>query len=297
MFMKSIVRVIFVMSIILLSISGCSKEESKISEMSNIISVLKNNEEQQKKEIEKLILEKNNLLDEKSLYDRSFYEEDVSLTNFTRFSKEKQNLKVYAYDDSANIGTIRINQLVRILAIGYNDNREEWALIEVLDDIHPSKYGYVKVDTLEVKEYKPYISNNKESIDGICLGDHITKVFSKFGEQYTIYKSEHGMTYGYDNTYFIVDMISLTINELIVTKRGHKTVEGFQVGDNAKDVVEHYKKLYKMNENETLYPEYPELIFNLGDDYIIQFDIDTDDLIDSSIIKRIILRNIYFGEY
>jgi len=284
------------MSIIILGISGCSKEESKSAETEKIIAE-RNVLLEDKKSLESKVQELSMLLDYKTVYNRSFVENDVSLNNFIRFSKEKQSLKIYAYDSSDDIGTVKINQPVRILTIGYNDKLEEWALVEVINEIDSSIYGYVKTDTLEVKEYNPCISNKKESIDNISLGDHISKVFSKFGENYTIYKNEHGITYGYDNTYFKVDKVSLTINELIVTKKGYKTSEGFQVGDNAKAVINYYKKLYKMNENKNLYPEYPETIFNLGDNYVIQFDIDTVELTDSSIIKKIILRNINYGEY
>jgi hypothetical protein len=321
--MKIKCSVLVIIIVILFIFSGCSNNEKV--ELESLVEELKINNDIKMKEIENLEIEKNTLeednrkfmveieeltnkvtqletklnvqqvlKEDQAVYDRWFSIDDVVLADFTRYLKNRQNLRVYPYEDAASIGTIGADQPVRILAIGMNDIREKWALIEALNF---GKYGYVKIDALEVRKFTPYISNTNESIGGIRLGDHITKTFSKFGHEYTIYKNERGLAYGFDGAYLNLDKIGMTINEIAVDKRGYETVEGFQVGDNAKEVIEHYKILYEMNENESLFSEYPETIFDLGEGYIIRFDIDTEEITSESIITRIKLRNIYFGEY
>ena len=62
------------------------------------------------------------------------------------------------------------------------------------------------------------------------------------------------------------------------------------------EVIDKYKKLYKSNEDGSIHSDYSKWIFDLGEDYIIEFWIDTDTLTKDSVITSINLRNLYHGD-
>lgn len=94
-----------------------------------------------------------------------------------------------------------------------------------------------------------------------------------------------------------VDPISNTVKSIGVKAKGYETKEGIQVGDGAQEAIKLYQSKYEMNTEQHLLREYPESVFDLGNEYYLQMDFDTNDLTVDSTINQIRLFNISDGDY
>lgn len=138
-----------------------------------------------------------------------------------------------------------------------------------------------------------------EAINGIHIGDSIRDVIKNLGKDFELQISDKGFDpiLAYDGINISIHDYYYTVTEISVNASNFITKEGGQVGDNANDVIERYSQIYEMNIDEKLYEEYPELLFDLGGNFIVQFAIDTYKLTNESLITNITLRNIYYSEY
>lgn len=271
---------------------GCNSTNSQeaLAQLEKKIAFYENENEQlrnQLKELEK----------KKEVYQLKFHEAEHIDIPRTMYVQGATQIRVFPYKNSEVINSIS-NRYVIVHTKVINDNREEWALVEFtgFDDIN--NYGYVRVDKLVRKPYKPRFKCDVESISGVAIGDPVAKATAQFGNDYTRYKAELGWTYSFkDDIYVGVDPISNTVKRIGVRTEGYATEEGIQVGDSAREAIELYKSKYKMNIDEHLLNEYPESIFDLGDGYYLQIDFDTEKITDDSIITQIQLFSIHDGDY
>ena len=238
--------------------------------------------------------------DSKNVYKRGYSELEQIMVPRVMFLQGSNSLKAFPYEDADSINTIK-DTFVIIHTLVLNDEREEWALIEFTDVVNMTNYGYVKLNKLSEKPYKPQYICNKEAISGVAIGDIVEKAIVQFGDKYEIYKSELGWSFAFQkgNGYISVhfDPISNTIEEINLTVGGYKTKEGYQVGDNAIKVLNFYKSKYEMNTDEHLFNSRPESIFHLGDGYVLEFDYEPKELSDKSVITNIRYYNIYNGDW
>lgn len=147
-------------------------------------------------------------------------------------------------------------------------------------------------------EGEPYLVFKAESIAGVHIGDTLNAVMKKFGNEFEVVFSDDGFepVVKFDDFSVSVSEGNYCITEIYVSSEKYQTSLGVSVGDNAMEVIEKYKKLYKSNEDGSIHSDYPKWIFDLGEDYIIQFWIDTDELTKDSVITSINLRNLYHGD-
>jgi hypothetical protein len=220
-------------------------------------------------------------------------------------------LRVHPYTDAAAVRSssrepyklnghdVIIHNYVR------NEDKEDWLLVEFPDlSSYSRNYGYVPIENLIQMEYKVDLIDATEAVDGVHIGDTIDKAICSWGDDYSISRGPNLISFGfdrnlYDSGVFIgVNRIKNSITGITTRIPGYKTNEGIQVGDNAKEVISLYEQKYERNIDEKLYTDRSNYIFKLNDeDFIIEFGIDTEELIDESVIAEIAINNIYFGEW
>lgn len=236
----------------------------------------------------------------KSVYKRGFYEQEAIVVPKIMFLQGSESLNAFPYKEADSINEIKDTYVI-IHTVVLNDEGEEWALVEFTDVVNMTNYGYLRLNRLNEKPYKPLYACNKEVISDVAIGDIVEKAVVQFGNKYETYKSESGWSYafqkekGYIAVFF--DPISNTIEEINVTTAGYKTKEGYQVGDKAIKVLDSYKAKYEMNTGQHLFKNKPESIFNLGDGYVIEFEYEPKELGEESVITRIRYCNIYNGDW
>ncbi len=171
--------------------------------------------------------------------------------------------------------------------------------IEELNKKTNMKYKFLIDAVSASNEIDNSMVSEVEAINGIHIGDSMSDVLKNLGDNFELYLSDDGFdpVVSYNGISISIHEYYYTVTEIYVNSTGFVTKEGVQVGDNAKEVIKLYRENYDMNSDEKLYEEYPELLFDLGRNFILQFAIDTDELTDESIITRITLRNITYGEY
>jgi hypothetical protein len=147
-------------------------------------------------------------------------------------------------------------------------------------------------------EGEPYLVFKGESIAGVHIGDTFNAVMKKFGNEFEVVFSDDGFepVVKFDDFSVSVSEGNYCITELYVSSEKYQTSLGVSVGNNAMEVIDKYKKLYKSNEDGSIHSDYSKWIFDLGEDYIIEFWIDTDTLTKDSVITSINLRNLYHGD-
>lgn len=186
---------------------------------------------------------------------------------------------------------------VLVLAVVRNEDAELWALVEYPDlASYKNNYGYVPVECLQEIEHSVPMTDDTESIAGICVGDIFEKAVVVWGTEYNKWNGPNAMGYSFVEFEAGVELdpISNSINNISVSEPGFYTKEGIQVSDNAVDVLSLYANKYQQNTDEKLYEEHSEYIFKLNkDNYVIEFWIDTEELTDQSVITRMWLYNIY----
>lgn len=137
-----------------------------------------------------------------------------------------------------------------------------------------------------------------ESLGGINIGDSLGDIIKKLGSDFEVYFSDDGFepVVSYDGISFSINENSFCITEIFTDMNKFETSIGVKVGDDAEVVFNMYRELYNSNEDGSIHPEYPKWVFDLGDNFVIQFDIDTEELTDESVIININIRNFYHGE-
>ena len=147
-------------------------------------------------------------------------------------------------------------------------------------------------------EGEPELVFKAESIAGIHIGDTFKEVMEQFGNEFEVLFSDDGFepVALFDNFSVSVSEENYCVTEVFVSSNKYQTSLGASVGDNAMEVINTYKESYQSNEDGSIDPEYPKWFFDLGENYVIQFWIDTDELTKDSVITRINLRNFYYGD-
>jgi len=234
------------------------------------------------------------------IYDREYYEKEAITVPRVMYLNGEGSLKAFPYTNASSIKEIKDTYVI-IHSVVFNEEKKEWALVEFTDFVNFNNYGYVELTRLSERPYTPLYSNDKEAISDIVIGDITEKAIVQYGSRYDTYKSEQGWSYCFnkENGYIVtvIDPISNTIKSIFVNASGFKTKEGFQVGDNAIEVIESYKSKYEMNSDQHLFSDRPESIFDLGDGYVIEFSYEPEELGKESFITYIYLYNIYDGDW
>jgi hypothetical protein len=282
---KSMKRICMLLLIIIL-ISGCTIQKEASNENSPVLESTANLKD-----------------DRTNIYEREYYEKEAITLPRVMYFEGNGSLKVYPYINADTIKEIK-DMYVIIHTVVLNENGEEWALVELTDYVNVKKYGYVELTRLTEKPYTPLNAGDKEVISDIGIGDTVEEAIVQFGSRYDIYKSEKGWGYSFnkENGYIFIeiDPISNTVKSIFVNADGHETKEGFQVGDNAMEVIKSYKSKYEMNTDHHLFTDLAESTFDLGDGYVIEFKFsstESEELTKESFVTYIYLYNIYEGAY
>ncbi|MCT4543765.1 MAG: hypothetical protein N4A63_09500 [Vallitalea sp.] len=287
------ITVFFLTTLLLVGCKGNSNQVNKVND-DKILS-LESEIQEMKIQIDKLEKEKNKLeikekeLISKEVYSKGYYElENMDIPRAMYVKKDHSIIRNHPYEEAIKLQQIH-KQYVIVHTLVTNENNEKWALIENPDVSYSghNNYGYINFNQLEEREYTKYRRSSMESIGDIEVGDLVEEAILLFGRKHSTYKTELGLGYDFDGGHIGIDPISYTINSIAVNSPGYKTKEGVQVGDNEADVIKLYKEKYKMNENQALYEEHSETIFQLDDGYVIEFKSE------NGIISSISIYDIY----
>ncbi len=137
-----------------------------------------------------------------------------------------------------------------------------------------------------------------ESFADLRIGDTLSMAIDKYGRDFEVNFSDDGFEpiVAFEEVAFSINESNYCITELFLASDKYETHLGIKCGDNAIDSINRYSEVYKSNKDGSIHPEYPEWLFDLGDGYVIQFYLDTEELTESSIITRMNLRNFWHGE-
>lgn len=191
------------------------------------------------------------------------------------------------YSNSNNLGEI-INDEVKVMATSLNNQRERWALVEVLGRIGENRYGYVEVDSLsnEIEGKFEYDSLNvDESLESIQIGDNMEAVINQFGHDYYIIKDSNAYQIGYNTAdgghiVFTIDSRMLKVMGIRIASKEYKLNNGLALDLPWTSIYEIY------SENEVKIYEGRHII-NVGDGFVIQIQLADDELLDVATITRI----------
>ncbi|KUO65813.1 MAG: hypothetical protein APF84_00725 [Gracilibacter sp. BRH_c7a] len=216
------------------------------------------------------------------------------------FLKGNDIIRFFPDDKSDSIKEIK-NTYVTVYNVINNAEREEWAIVEYIDEVNQKHHGYVMSERLSDRPNIPQYVCNQEAISDIAIGDGLEKAIIQYGDDYEVYKSEFGINYAFNkknrDVITQIDPMSFTVKAIIVNSSGYKTKENFQVGHNAIKVIESYKSKYEMNTDQQLFNDRPESTFDIGDGYVIEFNYEPKELGEESIITSISLYNITDGDW
>lgn len=259
--------------------------------------------------------------DYKFILENSYYIEDEIQTMLGyRHYNGIEPLRVLPYSDATQVNSGYPSD-IEVISTVRNSNNEQWALVEFYD--HSSKgknnYGFVKVEYIEdskdVEEDHANISV-PIGIQGIHIGDVLEKSISILGIEYWDIRGFDGNFIHYDENEGSESSFSLgkgidifydskthSIWGIRFNAKKYYTTEGYGIGSNAVQTVEYYKSKYPMNgdvnfeKNADGYGEIESNIgywsFDIGDNYILKLEINTEELTQDSIIIGIELMPIW----
>ncbi|GKX31645.1 hypothetical protein SH1V18_41250 [Vallitalea longa] len=213
--------------------------------------------------------------------ERTFREDEYQPIVGVKSYEGDCTLMMFPYSDSDVIGEKPSE--VNIISTGINTLNEKWALVEDLGSVAWNRYGYIKIEGLsdEVEGKFDYDSFDVDmTIDDIKIGDMKEKVISQYGNDYAVIKDGNGYLISYDGLDITIDSRLSRVMGIRTTKEGYSTKDGFSVGDNAIEVCRYYESIYKYDYRECL-------CFDLGNMYMMQIQIDTEELNEKSMITRI----------
>ncbi|MBO8169617.1 MAG: hypothetical protein H0Z35_10600 [Thermoanaerobacteraceae bacterium] len=321
------VNILFLLCVLLLT--GCTEEhtvsmDGATDEYQNFVSNLKAKIKQLEKENERLtetIRERNMKINElekinyQYFLDEYYYEEEEiqTMLGYMQYNGEEP-LRALPYSDAIEVNKGRPAK-VKVISTVRNKYDEHWALVYFRES-RRNNYGFVKVEHLEEleEEYssKDYSKLNIPiSIEGIKIGDSLEKAISVLGRDYVeVREAEFGVNHGGFIHYGKVDgsgklmtlgdgidifysLYTHSIWYIRIECEGYYTSDGFSVGSNAKEAIDYYKSHYPVIEHGPNFDE-NSTYFDVGDDYGLRLDIDTEELTKESKIKRIELAPVWW---
>lgn len=207
---------------------------------------------------------------------------------------------------------------VKVISTVRNKDNEHWALVEFYEHSSTRKnnYGFIKVKYIEEAVGINDISTLDIPIyiEGIKKGDLLQKAIGILGEDYAQTRGFDGGVIHYgdleigEHTIFfekgldiLYDVKTNIIWGFRIDDIGYNTSEGYGVGSNAMMAIQYYNALYPMNgdvnfENDIeeyhLFPgtTIGNWSFDVGNGYILKFEIDTEKLTKDSKITCIELK-------
>jgi len=275
--MKSKIKILIVI-VLLLSLVGCKKE------------VTVDDKDTLNDEYERLQQDYNILIEEFAILESNIDE--------VRSSNEMNKGLISEYKDeivelkSKNESLVKENSKLQD-----ESNEEIW-------NLQNESFQYMKSATFWEQGMRtsfkgePYLVCKSESLASIHIGDTLGEVIEKYGNDFEVVFSDDGFepVVVYDGVSLSIGESNYCVTELFLATNKYETSLGVRVGDNAVVAIDNYKELYRSNEDGSIHTEYPKWLFDLGEGYVIQFQIDTDELTENSVITSINLRNFYHGE-
>ncbi len=283
------------------------KYQAKIKEMENKIGELTEENKTLTETINSQINKPEANLD--YIINNYYYRED-EIQTMLGYKKYDGNepIRALPYSDALQVNNGSPSE-VNVVSTVRNKYDEPWALVEFIGgERGRNNYGFVKVEY--IKEYKSSDQDYSKinipiSIENIHIGDLLEKAINELGLEYVEMRSRsrgfihygeivgngHRLGNGID---FFYKLTTHNIWLIRVTGEGYITSEGYGVGSNATDVINNYSSKYtkKVDVNSVQNAGYWS--FDVGSNYVIRFEINTEKLTDKSTIKSIIIAPVWW---
>lgn len=246
--------------------------------------------------------------DESSTSRKYVYYEDTiqTLLGYKHYSGNGP-LRAFPYEDSPVVSELKEYD-VNVISTVRNENNEHWALVQTENRIN--NYGFVRAEDIkdvEDRGVKTKGLNVPISIESIKIGDLLEKAISVLGLDYVNMSGKergfihYGEIDGSDGMMLLGKGIDIFYNlytheiwRIRINKEVYSTLEGYGVGSNAMKAVEHYRSRFPMNGDKSIMEDSENFnmnagkwSFDVGSEYVLKFEIDTDDLTDESKITEI----------
>ncbi|MGE5632544.1 MAG: hypothetical protein ACM3TR_15850 [Caulobacteraceae bacterium] len=236
--------------------------------------------------------------------DNYYYQEDEiqTMLGYKHYNGDEP-LRALPYSNAPELNRGFSSEVTVISTVRNRDN-EHWALVEFpAAERGRNNYGFLKVEYLEDYLYTGQDYSKLDlpiSIEGIKIGEPLEKAIAALGLNYYEIRAgergfiHYGETIGSRDKMILGKGIDIFNNmqthqiwRIRMDGEGYETSEGYGAGSNAMEAINYYKAHYPMDENFRDSSNTKYWIFEIGDEFVLNLEINTQELTEDSRIKRI----------